>query len=135
MKRIICLMMIIVVLCSMVGPVSATTADNMIQPRWSYLNSVTAYLDINWLGVASCTGSAIARNDVEVKVVVNLQQLTDTGWATVNSWSSTGNITASASGRYAVYRGYTYRVTVTGYVYDSNGKIIETGSAIDTFVF
>ena len=119
----------------MVLPVSATTADDVIQPRWSYLNAVSAHLDINWLGVATCEGRATAKNLVTVKVIVQLQQFSETGWITINSWTSTGTQTAYASGSYAVYSGYTYLVSVTGYIYDSNGNLIETGNATETFVY
>lgn len=135
MKRVTSLLIIIVILCVMVLPVSATSVDNTVQPRWTYLDSVYAYLDINWLGVASCEGRATAGDFVAVKVVVRLQQLKDTGWATIKSWTATDTQTVGASGSYAVYSGYTYRVSVTGYVYDSNGNLVEAGTATDTFVY
>ena len=135
MRRITALLIIVTILCAIAAPASATTIDNIVQPRWTYLNSVYAYLDINWLGVATCEGRATARDFVNVEVVVRLQQLKDTGWATIKSWTSTGTLTASASGSYAVYKGYTYRVSVTGYVYDASGKLVETGTATDTFVY
>ena len=97
--------------------------------------TVTAYLDINLLGVATCEGSATARALVDVKVTVRLQQLTDTGWSTIKTWSATNEGCSSASGKYAVYSGYTYRTTVSAYVYDEDGNIIETGSASDTFEY
>lgn len=135
MKRIIPLLIVVTILCTMVVPASAATADNTVQPRWSYLDTVYANLDINWLGVATCEGRATAGSLVTVKVIVRLQQLKDTGWATIKSWTSTGTLTASTSGSYAVYSGYTYRVSVTGYVYDSNGNLVEAGTATDTFVY
>lgn len=69
---------------------------------------------------------------MEVKTVVRLQQKLDSGWYTVKSWSDTGTCTAGASGSYAVARGYDYRVTVSAYVYDDNGNIVETGSSSDS---
>lgn len=131
MKKVISLLIVIGILCGMVVSVSAST----VQPRWTYLDAVYANLDINWLGVATCEGGAAANDTVTVKVVVRLQQLKDTGWSTITSWSSTGTLSATSSGSYAVYSGYTYRVSVTGHVYDSNGTLIETGSATDTFVY
>ena len=135
MRRITSLLIVVTILCAMAVSASATTVDNAVQPRWTYLNSVYANLDINWLGVATCEGRATAGDLVTVEVIVRLQQLKDTGWATIKSWTSTGTLTASASGSYAVYSGYTYRVSVTGYVYDSNGNLVETGTATDTFVY
>ena len=132
MRRLAALLMVIGILCTMIVPVAAATNENTIQPRWTYLNSVYAYLDINWLGVATCEGSSAARSSVEIKTVVRLQQLTDTGWSTIKSWSGTGTLNASAGGKIAVARGYDYRVTVSAYVYDDNGNIVETGSSSDS---
>lgn len=132
MRKTLAVVMVIGILCTIIIPVAAATNENMIQPRWSYLDSVYAYIDINWLGVATCEGSATARSSVEVETVVRLQQLTDTGWSTIKSWSDTGTGTAGTGGKYAVARGYDYRVTVSGYVYDGNGNIVETGSSSDS---
>ena len=132
MKRTITTLMIIGIICSLAIPFAASATESIVQPRWSYLDSVYAYLDINWLGVATCEGSAIARSSVEIKTVVRLQQLTDTGWSTMKSWSDTGTLNASAGGKIAVARGYDYRVTVSAYVYDDNGNIVETGSSSDS---
>lgn len=135
MKRLISFLLFAAILCGLSIPAAAAEADNLIQPRWSYLNAVAAYLDINWLGIATCEGSAAARSAVDVKVVVRLQQQTETGWATIETWSATGTAGATAGGKYAVYKGYTYRTSVTAYVYDENGNIVETGGSTDTFVY
>ena len=132
MKRAFAILIVIGILSAIAVPVAASSNENIIQPRWSYLDSVHAYLDINWLGVATCEGSATARSLVEVETIVRLQQQTDTGWSTIKTWSSTGTASASAGGKYAVARGYDYRVTVSGYVYDDNGNIVETGSSSDS---
>lgn len=136
MKRIVSLLIVIAIMSIMVVPATAASSEPVVQPRWSYLDTVTAYLDINetW-GMTTCEGRATAGEYVTVKVIVRLQQLTDTGWSTLKSWSSTGLVTAAASGNYAVYSGYTYRVSVTGYVYDDDGNIVETGSATDTYIY
>ena len=138
MKKVITILLVAILLVSVVTPVHAVSnveAETAIQPRWTYLNTVSAYLSINALGIATCEGSAIATVVQDVKVVVRLQQLTDTGWSTIKSWSATNAGASSAEGKYAVYKGYTYRTTVAAYVYDDSGNIIETGSASDTFVY
>lgn len=132
MRRTAALLMVIGILCTMIVPVAAATNESTVQPRWTYLNSVYAYLDINWLGVATCEGTAVARSSVDVEVVVRLQQKLDSGWYTVESWSDTGTGTAGTGGKIAVARGYDYRVTVSAYVYDDNGNIVETGSSSDS---
>ena len=135
MKRVITIFILIAFIITLVPSASAATAENTIQPQWDILNSVTADLEINWLGIATCAGRATAGEFVTVKVVVKLQQLTDTGWTTLKSWTVTDTQSAFASGTYAVHRGYTYRVSVTGYIYNSNGTLVETGTATDTFVY
>lgn len=132
MKRAIRILLIIGIICSMAVPFVVTATENAVQPRWSYLDSVHAYLDINWLGVATCEGSATARSLVDVKTVVRLQQKLDSGWYTVKTWTDTGTANAGTSGKIAVARGYDYRVTVSAYVYDDNGNIVETGSSSDS---
>lgn len=132
MRKTLAVLMVIGILCTMIIPVTAATNENTIQPRWSYLDSVYAYIDINWLGVATCEGTAVARSSVDVEVVVRLQQKLDSGWYTVESWSDTGTGTAGTGGKIAVARGYDYRVTVSAYVYDDNGNIVETGSSSDS---
>ena len=138
MKRAISILLVAIIMFSAASPVYAVSpaeSESSIQPRWTYLNTVSAYLNINVLGIATCEGSAIANVVQDVEVIVRLQQLTDTGWSTIKSWSATNAGASSAEGKYAVYKGYTYRTTVAAYVYDNNGNIIETGSASDTFVY
>lgn len=135
MKRIISLALVAVLLCATIAPVSAVSADNTVQPRWTYIRLMNANIDINWIGVASCSGEVNAYESMDVKVLVRLQQLTDSGWSTIKTWSVTGVGAARASGVYAVHSGYTYRVSVTGYVYDDNGNLLEAGSTSDTFVY
>jgi len=132
MKKTVSVLLVVAMLFIMVIPATAATSESPVQPRWTYLNSVYAYLDINWLGVATCEGSAIAGSSVPVKTVVRLQQKLDSGWYTVETWSDTGTGAAGASGKIAVARGYDYRVTVSAYVYDDNGNIVETGSSSDS---
>lgn len=135
MKRIIAVLLTICLMSAMAIPATAISPPTTVQPRWTYLDTVTSYLNINYLGIATCEGSATAGALVTVEVTVRLQQLKDTGWATIKTWTSTGTGTASASGNYAVYRGYTYRTSVTSYVYDANGNLIETGTSTDTFEY
>ena len=135
MKKIVSLALVTVLLFMMVVPASAANADNTVQPRWTYLNIIDAGLDINWLGIATCEGNVLAYGNTTVKVVVRLQQQTDSGWSTLKTWSDTDTGSAYASGIYAVHSGYTYRVSVIAYAYDANGNLLETGSTSDTLVY
>lgn len=133
MRRLCCVFLILLVIGTMILPAAAS--QNEVQPRWTYLNSVSAALDINFLGVASCSGQALVTSSNRISVYVTLQQYTDSGWVTIRSWSATGKTTTMASGQYAVARGYTYRVNTVVYVYDDRGNVIETGSASKSAVF
>ena len=135
MKRIICLFLVLFCVSSMFLSAAAATLEDEIQPRWSYLNSVAADLDINWLGVATCTGSAVARDSVTIELCIYLQQRTQSGWETLRTWTSTGEVSSGVQGQYAVYKGFTYRVIVSAVVYDIQGNILETGSASDLFIY
>jgi len=133
MRRLFCFILVLLMVCTMVLPAAASQAT--VQPRWTYLDAVSATLDINALGVASCRGQAAVNSSNRIAVYVTLQQQTTSGWVTIRNWSATGSGAAQAFGQYAVARGYTYRINVFAYVYDDRGNIIETGSASQFRVF
>ena len=133
MRRLCCFILILLMVGTMIVPVAAL--QTVVQPRWTYLTSISASLDINALGVASCGGRALVHSTNRIAVYVTLQQYTDSGWVTIRSWSATATTATQVSGQYAVAHGYTYRVNVFAYVYDGRGNIIETGSTSKTCVF
>ena len=133
MRRLFCFFLAVLIVSTMVFPAAAS--QTAVQPRWTYLDSVSAVLQINGLGIASCSGQAAVNSSNKISVYVTLQQYTDSGWITIRSWSATGISATLASGQYAVARGYTYRVNVVAYVYDGRGNIIESGSTSQTRVF
>ncbi len=135
MKRLLILLLAFFVMGSCFIPVDATARENLIQPRWSYVSELSANISIDWLGVATCTGGADTYGSYTVKTVVYLHQYVDSEWDMLKSWSATGISSTGVEGKFAVARGYTYRVTVVAYVYDSNGKILETVSTTDTAIF
>lgn len=132
MKRITAFLLTVILLFSLALPASAAVKET-VQPRYTYINSVYASLSINEsTGVTTCTGSVSAKNTYPVKVAVYLQQDMGTYWKTVKSWSASGTWSVSLTENHAVYDGYTYRVTVTGYVYDSDGNIMESATGTHT---
>jgi outer membrane lipoprotein-sorting protein len=70
MKRIIALLLAAILLFTSVCTASAAEieAASDVQSRWSYLETISAYLNINALGVATCSGFGTARSLVNVKV-------------------------------------------------------------------
>lgn len=128
MRRIISILLVCVFIASCAIPVSAAELNN-VQPRYTYVFDVQAILSINEsTGIASCSGSISARNSYPVKVTVQLQREDTTGWTAVKTWSNTGTLATSVAKAWAVFSGYNYRVYVIGFVYDSNGNIIESAS-------
>ena len=135
MKRITAFLFSAVLIISLALPASAAVKET-VQPRYTYINSVYASLSINEAtGVTTCTGRVTAKNTYPVEVDVYLQQDMGSYWKTVKSWSATGNWSTSLTGNHAVYDGYTYRVYVVGYVYDSNGNLLESASGTHTVAY
>ena len=135
MKRTMIILLVVLLTITMAVPAAATTEENIIQPKWSYFTAITANLDINWLGVASFSGSAQVNGAYTVKTVVYLRQYKDGQWTTLKSVSSTSVSTCGAEGRLAVESGCTYQAYVIAYVYDANGNVLETISYADTVTY
>lgn len=130
MKRIISAFIVIIMISTCITEVAAYEQDD-IMPLFENINSVQASLSIDQsLGVTTCTGRIVAKDMYPVSVDVVLQVKENGKWDEVCSWSASGTHTASCTEYYAVYSGYEYRVLTWGYVYDSNGRIIESGSAV-----
>ena len=132
MKKLLVVIALLCIISTVVPPVSAATSEPA-QPLFVYINSVTAGLTINdtW-GIANCSGSMVSCSATPVKVTVRLQQYKDGSWLTLKTWTGTGTTSCAASGQYAISSGYTYRVSVTGYVLNSEGVILESGNAKKT---
>lgn len=135
MKKLIVSVLIILTVFALALPASAATIEP-IQPMFVYIGGVTAELSIDetW-GIATCTGSLSADYVKPVKITVRLQQYKDGSWITLKTWSKTGTASVVCTGQYAICSGYTYRVSVTGYVLDSEGTILESGNAKQSKVF
>lgn len=135
MKKRFCSIIIALVMCLAIIPVEAfaaidTPVIGTVEPRFEAINTIYALLKIDeGNGIATCVGEVRAKKMVPVEVVVQLQRLEGSTWNTLYTWSNTGTLFASKSGNYAVAKGYTYRTRVTAFVYDTDGNIIESGSA------
>lgn len=128
MKRIMCFVFAILLLPCLTDSASAAVKEE-IEPLYDNINTIYACISIDEsTGIATCMGSITAKNTYPVEVDVRLQQYYDGSWHTLKTWSNTGTMYCASSHKYAVYSGYTYRVYVTGYVYNSSGVIIESAS-------
>lgn len=125
LKKIISVVLILGLLSAIIVPAQANT----IQPRWTHVDELYAALKIDTtLGIATCEGSITAQDDLPVKVIVYLQQYNNGRWVTLKTWQAEDSEYVYKSGSYAIYSGYKYRTYVEGFVYDSNGNMIEATS-------
>lgn len=136
MKKVIIALLLISCCFCLAHPATAASNTVEIEPRWDNISKVYAGLEISKiLGIAECTGQITTRVNQPVELVVNLQQKKDGYWTTIKTWTKTGTQSTTFVGSYAVYRGYEYKVTVAGYLYNSNGDIQEAGTAYYTVDF
>lgn len=126
MKKIISLLMVFTLFCSLILPVSAA---GEVQPRYTYVIQITANLSFDSSRTtATCTGGIMTKGQLPVRLLVQLQVLENGNWMPVNSRITTGTAMASSSTGYAVTPGKSYRVVAIGQVLDSNGNVIESAT-------
>lgn len=137
MKKLVC--MGILVLMSIFSTVPAYAAANEIQntgsqsvitPQFTYISFLIPGLSINSSGKASCSGLTSTYNSSHtIKLTIELQKSSASGWGTIKSWSATGlgPYTVDIYKEYYVVRG-TYRVCATAKVYNAYGTLLESQS-------
>ena len=124
-KKLSSLLFVILVLMAVAIPAQAST----VMPRYTHVLFFSAYLEIDTVwGIATCEGELTARNELPVKIIVDLQRYIDGSWVTIKSWEAEDIKNVSIIKEYAISRGYNYRARVRGYVYDENGTIVEATS-------
>ena len=137
MKKFVCIG--ILVLMSLFSTVPAYAADNGIQntgsqsvitPQFTYISFLIPGLSINSSGKASCSGLTSTYNSSHtIKLTIELQKSSASGWGTIKSWSATG----SGPNTIDIYKEYyvahgTYRVCATAKVYNGYGTLLESQS-------
>jgi len=95
--------------------------------RYSHIDVINAGLSITG-GTVKTTGSVSSSAGNTASVTTELQQYKNGSWTTIKTWSGSNIGVISAGGSYAVAKGYSYRVYVTGKVLDSSGKTLETAT-------
>ncbi|MCY1713527.1 hypothetical protein [Caproiciproducens galactitolivorans] len=109
----------------------ADVQSGTVHPTFVNIMSMAAGLSINSAGRATCTGAVNLYDDsYTVKMTVDLQKSTGSGWSSVKTWvvNGKGNAGAQLSAHYYVTSGR-YRVCTTARVYNASGKLVETESA------
>ncbi len=122
----------LLVIMALFLPLSAYAAnantDKPMSPRFSYILSMSAGLEINSAGKAVCGGTVTpSSNTYTSDLTVSLQQKTGTGWSTIKSWTDSGEgyLGVNLEGHWYVVHG-TYRVCSTAKIYSSSGTLLET---------
>ena len=128
MKRILCLILVLVLLTLSVTPVLATESESTVMPRYSYIAQLYSGLQIGTLGLSACRANCYVENADEVVLTAKLQQYDGSTWTTLKTWSATGTSAISISKNYAVPSGYVYCLRVTCAVFNAAGTLIETGT-------
>ena len=106
----------------------ATAFASDVMPCYDYTSMVTASLSIS-SGTATASGYIIPDGSMRSSVKVQLQRNDDGQWNTIATWRGSNSAgMSSAGGTKSLTSGYTYRTFVTGYVYNSDGVVVEVVS-------
>ncbi len=76
-------------------------------------------------GIFECYGETNVPVGYTAYVSVALQQK-GSSWSSIKTWSDKGGSNAFVDEKYAVAKGYSYRLKLTHKAYDSSGNLIET---------
>ena len=128
MKRVLCLILSVVLLLTITTPVLAAENENVVTPRYTHIAMIYSNLSINSAtGLTACQADGYAPTASSVKLTCKLQQYNGSSWTTVKTWTATGTDIATLSKNYAVYSGYTYRLSASFSVYNASGVLVESG--------
>lgn len=122
LKRILSLVMCLVLMCGMGIVVSAESAENQVQPRYSYTNTISATLR-NSNGKALCVGDVNGYHGTTTKIVLTMTLQKKTlllFWGTEKEWTTTVNDYAAALSKTVAVDSGTYRVKVKAKVYSGS---------------
>ena len=128
MKRMICLVLVCVLLCSVIVPASAVSGETPT-PYFTYIHSLSVSLDIDSYGIANCYAKCQAASGYTIKIVGSLQRFNANKWTELCSWTTTGTTLVILDRQRAVTSGYNYRFVAKVYIYDAGGAFLESGIA------
>lgn len=131
------ILILVLVLTSVASAVSATApSSEAIQPRWTRIYSLKAFLDISSSGRADCSSKVMLKNSSDsAELTMSLQRSSNgTSWTTVKTWTDSGQGSISVDGSWYVLSGYYYRVKAAVKVYNSSGTLVESATAYSATV-
>ncbi len=129
-KRILSLVMCVVLLCGTGLIANAETAENQVQPRYSYTHGISATL-ANSSGKALCIGDVNGYDGITTKIVVTvtLQKKTLLWWSKVQEWTTTANTYYATISKTVAVDSGKHRVKVEATVYSgSNSEKVDCTS-------
>jgi hypothetical protein len=110
-----------------------TPGDDPVEPSpYTYIATIDVYFDISSSGLTDDYCRVyIPDSSCTSHVYMYLQRWNSSAgqWDTVKSWDTTGSGTITLEKEWYVTSGYTYRLMVLIYVYDSNGLLDEIADA------
>jgi len=112
---------------------AARGGETAIMPQWTDVSTILSNMEVDKWGIAkiSASGKASTTSSADsVEIIVDLQRYEDGNWNTIKSWSDKQNIQfAAVSERYAIAKGYSYRLYLTVKAYKGT-KLLETATDI-----
>lgn len=118
MRRIACFLFAISILIG--GAVNSAALTNGYRIEEISINTST--------GNVNCYAELTVCNGASGKVTCSLQKNTGANWVTLATWTGSGSTVAAINETWHVDAGYTYRMSVTYYIYDANGNLLEQAS-------
>lgn len=132
-KFALAILLVVLMAVPMTAPAFAADTEDaatagVVQPDFVAIGVLTAGLDIDSWGLASCSGYVIASNSSYIcYLTITLQKLNSGIWSYVYSWSCSGIGDAGMEGYRYVAHG-TYRVVSTATIYSSSGQWLDSAS-------
>lgn len=116
-----------VVLCMISAMVPMTSSyaalpDDTVSPQYIAFTKISCDLTNN--GGLRCQGDTKVSSAYKAGVQVNLEQYNG-GWSTVKTWTASGANSATVDKTHYPASGYTYRLHVYHYAYNSSGTLVE----------
>ena len=145
MKKLLKVILVLLLAVALAVPVCAADIteqptvlpDGIVKPMYIAIGVISAGLNINGMGLATCTGSVMPNNNTYTSyLTVSLQRSNGDGtWQQITSWSGSGvgYTGVTIAGYYYVGSG-TYRVCSAAFVYSSQGVYLDSALAFSATV-
>ncbi len=112
---------------------AAKGTETEISPQWTDVSTITSRMEVDSWGIAtiSATGRASTTSSADsATLIVELQRYEDNNWNTIKSWEDNKGVKfASVTEKYAIKKGYSYRLYLTVKAYKGS-KLLETATDI-----